>query len=291
MYSLQDIWNPNGSIRHTVTALTRFNSFYSLIVVLKEWIPDPSSRIVVFLFVFMYFWTTCLLSYTERYIIARTVTQWYFHHTDSEWLYNEGAQGAARRAFKFHFGSLSFAALILSTVRFLRWTIHLIKRATRSQSNLLVSILASSCGLVESAIEDMNSYALVFMANSDKGLLPSAKQCGRLFREHIIGAFVLNMLTKAILLSSAFIVSAVAFMITLNMSSSYVVEGGSLWLISIIGSVIPFYITRYCSYIILQILDALYVAFVMDMDTGTCHDEHVHAFFRDNRKPLYESIV
>lgn len=78
----------------------------------------------------MFFWTTCVLSYIERYTSSRVVTQWYFHRTDQLRMYSDAAVSAFRRAISLHFGSIVLAALLLTVVKMAQYVVSLMQRVS-----------------------------------------------------------------------------------------------------------------------------------------------------------------
>jgi hypothetical protein len=82
-----------------------------------EW--NSTTRYVFLYFLFGLFWVSAFLIGCAQFIIAAACSTWYFSHNGD----NEGSASLSqgiRWVFKFHLGSISFGALIIAIVQFIR---------------------------------------------------------------------------------------------------------------------------------------------------------------------------
>ena len=94
-------------------------------------------------------------------------------------------------------------------------------------------------------------------------------------------------MTKLIITLGILSLSSISFMATFNSAMQFT-ETPYAWIVSLVGSVIPFYMIRFCTYVLLQVVDAIYVAYVIDLDTHGCHSTDVHSIFGSNCEVVFE---
>lgn len=94
--------------------------------------------------------------------------------------------------------------------------------------------------------------------------------------------------TKLILLYGAYAFSFACFLTTFNYTlniisksspSAPLVSQSSAWLVAALGATLPFFMIRYCSFIVIQVMDAAFVCYVIDVDTQQNHSQQAHEAF------------
>lgn len=190
------------------------------------------------------------------------------------------------RALTINFGSICFAGLILTAVQSLRMLALATRKVSRlaSASNPISRFLVSAVEVAESYVEGFNSYALVYVACDGTNFYTAAKQCASLFKRNLFSAFLTDNLTKFILLLGVYGASMACFMTAFTVSV-HELHTPFAWAVSSIGSVLGFFMVRFSTLILVQIMDALYVCFVIATDTNQCHSQAVHMAFMDGRPP------
>jgi hypothetical protein len=169
---------------------------------LHRWVSDPSSGWLIAYFICVFLWVSAVFAYVERCMVSGVVCEWFFHRhdplrnrhqTSMAWL-------ALRRACSYNFGSICLAALLLSAVQAIQMAVRSLKRMlsavtkrdyyiTNNNNNsggLLTGMLAA----VEGLVENVNSYALVYMSYSGVDFMSALRHCDRLFRRNILIPFL-----------------------------------------------------------------------------------------------------
>jgi hypothetical protein len=75
-----------------------------------------------------------------------------------------------------------------------------------------------------------------------------------------------------------YILSLTSFLATFNFAA-HSQQTPYAYAVSIFGCLIPFLMIRFCAFILLQVMDALYVCYVIDLDTEQCHSSVAHEIF------------
>ena len=268
---------------------------------LHTWIPDPFSPWLMAYFIGMFLWTSSLFSYLERTMISGVVAEWYFHRHNP--VRRSGrkdpALDALKRACTFSFGTIVLAAFLLTFVHAIRLFSRLVRRVIARGSSSVsnstpVQVFQSSLEYLEGLVEGLNAYALVYVAYSGAGFWEAAKNTMYLFRRNLIQALLLDNVTKILLLFGVYALAFVSCVATFNFalrqttSSLPTVGDGDLdappdshyaWLISLLGTILPFYMVRFFTFIITQVMDATYICYVIDLDTRQCHSVQAHQIF------------
>lgn len=267
----------------------------------KYWVPDHSSPSLMLYFIGMMLWTSAIFTYLERTMISGVVCEWFFHRHNPvrKAQISDPAVEALKRCLTYNFGTISFAALILTGVHLLKISSTVTKKLLTTASGTNVSLNENSTvgsfilacfNWLENSIEGINSYALVYVAYSGTDMITAAKNCFSLFRRNMIQAFLLDNVTKIVLLLGVYTMSLVASVATFNFAARIYRNNSSngnpltfdyAWLISVIGTILSFFVTRFFTFIITQIMDALFVCYVIDVDSNKCHSTAIHRIFSD----------
>ncbi|KXN69284.1 hypothetical protein CONCODRAFT_97453 [Conidiobolus coronatus NRRL 28638] len=106
-----------------------------------NWAQDANLIYLVPFYLFYYWWTTCIIDGVERSSIAGTVSHWYFHQEETQFINGFNATHISfRRALTTSFGSICFGGLIASVVRFIQFLRQLNDQIPQSV-NFLTTIL------------------------------------------------------------------------------------------------------------------------------------------------------
>lgn len=257
----------------------------------RTWIPDPSSPVVIAFFVFMFMWTSVTFSYVERCMISGVVCEWYFHRNDPVRTIakKDLAKESLKRSLTYTFGSICFASLVLSAIQAIRLSIHTVRKIGRWVVSDTISDLFGSCAeMIEGLVDGVNSFALVYIAFNGTDFCTAAQKCAFLFRRNLISAVLFDNITRMLLLFGVYAVSLICFLGTFNFAVD--VSGSSYsWFIALIGSLLPFYMLRFCSFILLQVMDAVFVCYVVDLDSNQVNSQLAHAALSGDEATIWNN--
>jgi hypothetical protein len=61
-------------------------------------------------------------------------------------------------------------------------------------------------------------------------------------------------------------------------------KGGYEWVSGGIATIVPFYVTGMLTHVVETTIDATFIAYLVDLDTGSCHSEGAHQIFSESLK-------
>ncbi|KAG0341893.1 hypothetical protein BG000_007710 [Podila horticola] len=181
------------------------------------WILEGNFYPIAAYFVFIFMWTSAVLSNVQRVTLANVVSKWYFHrHEPVAYQSSMNTMPALMNALTGSFGSVCLGALFIAIVQF--------------------------------AVVLLRSTARV------------------------------HLLTKLILFVNSLLLSL------LTGFSAYVFATHTLqspygYIIGILSTIIPFYITRFFTHIMAITVDTTFLCYAIDLDTNTCHSNKAHSAF------------
>jgi len=135
---------------------------------------------------FMLLWTLQICTYWLYLVVAGVVADWYFSRRDGEEgpkkrgeaddeLSHRPIYGSFCRSIK-HFGTLTFASLIIATIQFIRWVLRYIERQMHKSNAIVqycVCILDCCLGCIESCMDCISKRALIITGITGKPLCSS----------------------------------------------------------------------------------------------------------------------
>lgn len=132
-------------------------------------------------FVFATLWSNALVQAMATFVIASACCMWYFSHGAGEALHLPVLRSYGR-AFRYHFGSLAFGAIILAIVQFLQLMVEFFKKhaeasgADRNKAmEYLINCMRCCLACVERIVQFINKNAYIQIALSGKNFCMAAK--------------------------------------------------------------------------------------------------------------------
>ncbi|KAF8925922.1 hypothetical protein BGZ52_006282, partial [Haplosporangium bisporale] len=238
------------------------------------WILEGNFYPIAAYFIFFFMWTSAILSNVQRVTLSNVVSKWYFHrHEPITYQSSMNTMPALMNALTGSFGSVCLGALFIATVQFavvlLRSTarvhkLHHLKDLPRQRPNGMV--------------EHFNNYTLIYVGITGESLFSAARSASKVFRRTLLWGIIADLLTKLILFVNSLMLSL------LTGFSAYVFATHTLqspygYIIGILSTIIPFYITRFFTHIMAIIVDTTFLCYAIDLDTNTCHSNKAHSAF------------
>ncbi|KAI8337162.1 plasma-membrane choline transporter-domain-containing protein [Chlamydoabsidia padenii] len=271
-------------ITFTIIWITLFNRLWLIGYLFKDgsssglWIVNTDAYLLAVFYVFMYLWTASILINMQRFVISAITAQWYFHRNDANGQYSDKAwQTALTRASTTSFGTLAFGGLVLSIVQLL----HLVTRYMKSyvkKSRPFVSIISMILGYIEALISQINHYVIGLAGITGDSFCLAAKSGTKMFRRNLITGLIGDLITRLVLYVGALVISLASGF------GAYIFAGHQLhsshgFIIGLIAAILPMYMSQFFSYTMMSIVDATFLCYAIDLDTGTVHLSAAHDVF------------
>lgn len=230
---------------------------------------------------FMFFWTSAVFQNLEKVTIAGVVGEWYFYERaveDSSRTMTSSAWRHFQIATSTSFGSVCFASLIMGLVTFIRWSLNFIKRNSSRPARLTISCLFAPLDFIFRLIEVWTPFTMIQVGISGEDLITASRDCASLLRRNLILNLTSATLPRILLFLGNLAVSSasgaiVGVIATNALDSPYAYFAGTL------ATIIPFYILRVISSILITTMDATFICYVQDLDTNSCHLPAAHRIF------------
>lgn len=165
-----------------------------------------SSAKVIGLIVFLTFaayWITEWLKNTIHSIVAGIYGSWFFCAGKPGGMPTGATRGAARRAFTYSFGSISFGSLVVALINMIRQAVSIAQQQEAQGGNMAASIafccLGCIIGLIDWAVQFINRYAFIHIALYGKAYIPAAKDTWTMMKNRGMDALINDCLIGPVL--------------------------------------------------------------------------------------------
>ncbi|CAF9931726.1 Putative choline transporter, neither null mutation nor overexpression affects choline transport [Imshaugia aleurites] len=165
-----------------------------------------SSAKVIGLIVFITFagyWITEWLKNTIHSIVAGIYGSWFFCAGKPGGMPTGATRGAAKRAFTYSFGSISFGSLVVALINMVRQAVSIAQQQEAQGGNMAASIafccLGCIIGLLDWAVQFINRYAFIHIALYGKAYIPAAKDTWKMMKDRGIDALINDCLIGPVL--------------------------------------------------------------------------------------------
>ncbi|KAF9184810.1 hypothetical protein BGZ51_003122 [Haplosporangium sp. Z 767] len=212
----------------------------------KSWVLEDNFYPIAAYLIFIYMWTSAVLSNIQRVTLANVVSKWYFHSSKI-------TEPALVNALTASFGSICLGALFIAIVQFTVFALRNTAKKLKGHSFPLFVFIATCCRVIQSLVENFNNYTLIYVGITGESLFAAARSASKIFHRNLLwgllsGEELTHFLTKLILFINSALLSlltgfaAYIFAIhTLNSPYGYI--------IGILSTIIPFYVTRFFTHI------------------------------------------
>ncbi|KAF9396240.1 hypothetical protein CPC16_003950, partial [Podila verticillata] len=243
------------------------------------WILEGNFYPIAAYFIFFFMWTSAILSNVQRVTLSNVVSKWYFHrHEPITYQSSMNTMPALMNALTGSFGSVCLGALFIATVQFAVVLLRSTARKLKGHSFPLLVFLVSCCRFIQGMVEHFNNYTLIYVGITGESLFSAARSASKVFRRTLLWGIIADLLTKLILFVNSLMLSL------LTGFSAYVFATHTLqspygYIIGILSTIIPFYITRFFTHIMAITVDTTFLCYAIDLDTNTCHSNKAHSAF------------
>ncbi|KAF8925406.1 hypothetical protein BGZ58_000833 [Dissophora ornata] len=208
---------------------------------LKKWVMEDNFYPICGYMIFIYMWTSAVLSNVQRVTLANVVSKWYFHrHEPFAYHSSKITEPALINATTTSFGSVCLGALFIAIVQFTAFALRNTAKKLKESSFPLFVFIATFCRIIQGLVENFNNYTLIYVGITGESLFSAARSASKIFHRNLLWGLISDFLTKLIL----FVYSTLLSLLT--------------------G---------------FAAVDATFLCYAIDLDTNTCHCNKAHSAF------------
>ncbi|CAO3677451.1 unnamed protein product [Umbelopsis vinacea] len=243
-----------------------------------QWMVNNNVYLIATFYIFFYLWTASLLINIQRFSLAGVTAQWYFHrHEPVDASTANPSKAALLRGCTTSLGTVALGALLLSVIQTLQFISFQIQKRLKA-SNVVFGAILGCLRFVEMIVGAINNETIILSGITGESFLASARSVTKIFRRNLISGVMEGLLTRMILNIGALMLSlfsgfATYIFVTRSLHSPHGMIVGFL------AAVVPFYISRFFTCLLNNIIDALFVSYAIDLDTNTVHCNAAHKVF------------
>jgi hypothetical protein len=246
------------------------------------WQPTPQASTYMGLTAVTLLWTVFLFSQMRTFVISGTVAQWYFSPRDSR-----ARQGTTTRSIKYalgpQFGTIAFAGAILTLVDLARSATDQARQSSRDGGNILMSLLACVLECIYSIIEFLTKFATIFASITGEPLVESGRNVTQLLVRNFLKAVGVWWFPPMVLQMGSLAVSAtwglLLYVCTRFSWAHYDTGKQEAILLGVLAFVMAFIVLSFCSSVLLNIVEALFVCYALDRDRQAVTNPKVHEVY------------
>ncbi|KAI9497188.1 plasma-membrane choline transporter-domain-containing protein [Zychaea mexicana] len=242
------------------------------------WVVSDNAYFLACFYLFVYLWTAAILSNMQRFALSAVTAQWYFHrhepaksHQDKAW------KNALVRAAASSLGTIALGSLILTIVQTLQLFTQYIRKNFK-QSWPLMSIISLILGYIEALINQINHYTISLAGITGESFYSSARSSTKIFRRNLLSGLVGDLLTKMILYIGSLVV-ALSSGFAAYIFATHSLRSSHGFIVGALATIVPLYVSRFFSYTMMSIVDATFLCYAIDLDTGMVHMSAAHNIF------------
>ncbi|GBB92990.1 hypothetical protein RclHR1_20970002 [Rhizophagus clarus] len=265
-------------VSFTIIWLYLFSHIFLVVYkVQTEYRLEPNTYLLVIYFIFMYLWTSAVLSNIQRVTISGVVSNWYFYRHELDRNDSKKVTDLAlSRAITVSFGTACLDGLILLFIQLVQHITGFLKNIFKNYPFL--NCLTSFLTCIDGIIDNLNNYILVYVGISGKNFCISAYTTTKLFRSNLVSGLVNDFIAKSILYIGSVIIALLCGFATF-IYATHSLESSYGYVVGIIAAIIPYYISQYYTYIMMSTVDATFICYTIDLDSNTNYCNKAHEAF------------
>ncbi|EPB91356.1 hypothetical protein HMPREF1544_01873 [Mucor circinelloides 1006PhL] len=242
------------------------------------WVVNNYVYSLAAFYVFIFMWTAKLLVYMERFALSAITAQWYFHRNDlSTSNSNPPWKSALIKASTTSFGTLAFGSLVLAIIQFLQFIARSIRKYSKT-AKPFAAVLSFILRFIDALVSTFSNYTISLAGITGESFCSAATSATKIFRRNLLTGIFGDLLTQLILYIGASVIALSSGF------GAYVYATHSLhsphgFVVGLIGTLMPWYLSQFFSYTMMSIIDASFLCYAIDLDTGTVHLSAAHTAF------------
>ncbi|KAG2195451.1 hypothetical protein INT47_000416, partial [Mucor saturninus] len=227
-------------------------------------------------YVFIYMWTAKLLIYMERFALSSITAQWYFHRNDPAGSSVSPWKSALIRASTNSLGTIAFGSLILAVIQFLQFSARSMRKYTKVPRPFatLITILL---GYIDAMISIFNNYTISLAGITGENFFSAAKSATKIFRRNLLSGLFGDLLTQLIIYIGTTVIALSSGFGAYIYATHQLHSSG--FVVGLVATLMPWYLSQFFSYTMMSIIDASFLCYAIDLDTGKVHLSAAHTAF------------
>ncbi|KAI9007488.1 plasma-membrane choline transporter-domain-containing protein [Phycomyces nitens] len=242
------------------------------------WVVNDHVNMLVAFYLFIYMWTAAVLINMQRFVLSAVTAQWYFHRHEPATTNSEKAwKSALIRGSTTSLGTLAFGGLVLTLVQSMHLLTQYMKKYVK-KSRPFVWIVSIFLVYLEAIVSQINHYTISLAGITGESFCSSARSGTKMFRRNLLSGLLGDLLTKLILYIGALVISLVSGLGT-YVFATHTLHSPHGYIIGMLAAIVPMYISQFFSYTMMSIVDASFLCYAIDLDTGMVHLSSAHTVF------------
>ena len=235
-------------------------------------------------------WSVTLAFEARLYTVGGVVAQWYFAPSGTS-NFKGTTLSSLRNAAGPSFGSLCFGSLVLTAVAIAREMNRNARRDASRQGGgafaVMMCLLSSCLDCVYALIEYVSKFATIQCAITGAAFCDAARSVSQLLANNFLSAYGVWWLPGTIMSTASFLLSvAYGFVVGItsyaawsSSSSPHPNAGAEAVLLGVIACVLAMIVLQFCVSVLLNVVDAVFVCYAMDLDRQLSSKPDVHEVF------------
>lgn len=267
------------------------------------WTPEGWASAYIALATMFALWSVMLAFEARLYTVGGVVAQWYFAPPGTA-NFKGTTLSSLRNAAGPSFGSLCFGSLVLTAVAVARKINRNARRDASRQGGgglaVLMCLLSSCLDCIYALIEYVSKFATIQCAITGAAFCDAARSVSQLLANNFLSAYGVWWLPGTILSTASFLFS-VAYGVVVGLTSyatwnatasskaSHPSAGAEAAVLGVVASVLAMIVLQFCVSVLLNVVDAVFVCYAMDLDRQLSSKPDVHDVFTAVRQKRQEA--
>ncbi|ORE18429.1 hypothetical protein BCV71DRAFT_263843 [Rhizopus microsporus] len=223
------------------------------------WIVNNYVYYLAAFYIFFYMWTSMILIYLEKFALSGMTAQWYFHRNEISSTSMSVWRVSIIKGMTTSFGTIALAGFLMSLVHFLQFVTRQLKKAYP-------------------IVSTVNHYTVGLAGITGENFFSAAKSATKIFRRNLLSGIFGDFLTQIILHIGTAVI-ALTTGLSAYIYATHQLHSPHGFVVGLIGTLTPYYISQFYSYVMMSIIDATFLCYAIDLDTGTVHFSAAHSAF------------
>ncbi|CAI2167806.1 19954_t:CDS:2 [Funneliformis geosporum] len=255
------------------------------------WKLEPNTYLLILYFIFMYLWTSAVLSNVQKVTISGVIILHKFEYNnilifcyfrndyddlDDSDRNKEVTDISFLKATTVSFGTVCLGGLILSSIQIIKYFTDFLKKKFKNSS--VLCCLSWVLTFIDGIIDNLNNYTLIYVGIYGENFCSSAHKTTKLFRGNLVSGLVSDFAAKSILYIGSIIIALICGFATF-IYATHTLQSPYGYVVGIIASIVPYYISQFYTHIMMNTVDATFVCYTIDLDSNLESCKRAHKAF------------
>ncbi|KAG0742895.1 hypothetical protein G6F57_002207 [Rhizopus arrhizus] len=241
------------------------------------WIVNNYVYFLAAFYIFFYMWTSMILIYLEKFVLSGMIAQWYFHRKDTINNSVNVLKSSMIRGTTTSFGTIALSGFLMAIVHFSQFVIKQLKKYSK-KSRPFATFIEFILSYIEPFVSIVNHYTIGLAGITGESFFSAANSATKIFKRNLLSGIFGGFLAQIILH-----IGTAAIALTSGLSA-YIYATHQLhsphgFIVGLIGTLMPYYISQFYSYVMMSIIDATFLCYAIDLDAGTVNLQAAHSAF------------